>query len=75
MELATTAKLKEFNKSLENIDKLLESQQWEDACKQAKKSEKLINVHFREFNKREPYYDWGQIKKVLKIIPKQFCKS
>ncbi len=71
----STSKIKEFNSSLETLEKLLEDQQWETACKQAKTAHDLIDIHFQEFNKQESYYDWDEMKKVLDIVPKQFCKS
>jgi len=67
------ANLQAFNKSLEEIEKYFEDKNMRSVCEESVKANNLLILNKPGFEKIEPNYNWLEIGKVLKLIPKQFC--
>ena len=74
-KMASLNSLKEFNSSLERIESYLEIKDIDKVCKESLFAKNKILTNLNLLKKVEPYYDWHEIKKVLGLISKKFCKQ
>ncbi|KGG12318.1 MULTISPECIES: hypothetical protein [Prochlorococcus] len=63
-----------FNKKLESLEEQMEKLNWESTCKESITAANLIKRNKYEFQILEPNYSWDEIREVLLMIPKEFCK-
>ncbi len=67
--------IERFNESLTRIEIYMLNGENKKVCKESIKVQKIINGNLNQLQLLEPYYDWDEINKLLKELPKQLCKT
>ena len=63
-----------FNEHLDNLNYQLRRKNYPEVCSESKKASTLVQLHFNNLSKTEPYYNWNEINSALQDTAYKNCK-
>ena len=63
----------QFNELMNKLDKSFNNDNLLEVCSYSKQTTKLISKNINSLIEIEPYYNWQEINKLLKLLKKTYC--
>ncbi len=63
-----------FNEHLDNLNYQLKRKNYPEVCSESKEASALIQLHFNNLSRTEPYYNWDEINSALQETAYKNCR-